>query len=47
MLTETAIKEFQQIYKDSCGIEISSAEAAKQATNLLNLFKTIYKPIKK
>ena len=42
-LSETAVSEFQEIFKSEFGEEISYAEAEKEAQNLLNLFSLIAK----
>ena len=41
MLTEDQIKEFQQIYKNQFGKEISSEEALRQGTKLITLMKIL------
>ncbi len=46
-LSQKAIVEFQTIYKQEYGIELSEAEALEKAIKLLRLFKVVYKPIKK
>jgi len=47
MLPIEAFNEFQSLYKNAFGIEISPEEAKVKATRLLELFKIIYKPIQK
>ena len=44
-LSKTAIKEFKEIYFAEFGKGISDMEANDKAIRLLNLFKTIYRPI--
>ena len=44
-LSKEAIEEYKRIYKAEFGEEISDQEAYKQAINLLQLFKIIYRPI--
>lgn len=44
-LEQESIKEFQKIYKEEFGIDISNQEALDLAQGLLNLFKAVYKPI--
>jgi hypothetical protein len=44
MLSEEAIKEFQQIYKSKSGIEIPHQKAAEKAYNLIRLYKAVLKP---
>ena len=46
-LKKEAIREFQEIYKEKFGEEISDQRALELGNNLLNLFKVIYKPISK
>jgi len=45
MLSQQAIEEYRQIYKEQFGKEISHDEALRQGIKLLRLFKAIYKPI--
>ena len=45
VIPKEAIEEYKQAYMKEYGEEISDAEALKQATNLLSLFRIIYKPI--
>jgi hypothetical protein len=42
-----SIKEFQEIYKEEFGKEISKQKALELATNLINLYKIIYPPSQK
>lgn len=44
--SKEAIEEFQQIYKETYGKEISFDEASEKASKLLKFFNIIYKPIK-
>lgn len=44
-LSKKAIKEFQKIYKEETGETISNQKALELGTNLINLFKVIYRPI--
>lgn len=46
-LSEEAIKEFQEIYKEEFGGDISEQRANELGLNLLTLFKVIYQPIRK
>lgn len=41
MLSQDAIKEFQDIYFREFGIRLTKAEAEEQALNLLSLYKSI------
>jgi len=45
ILPKEAVLEYQQIYKDQFGTEISYDEALKQGTELINLLKIVYRPI--
>ncbi len=45
MLNKQAIEEYQKIYKEEFGEEISEDEAIEQGERLIQLFKVIYKPI--
>lgn len=47
MLSKEALQEFKKIWVDKFGRELPDEEAIKEATNLLNLFDAIYRPIKK
>lgn len=44
-LSEKAIQEFKQIYKEEFNEDLSDQEAFEMATNLMELFKVIYRPI--
>ena len=46
MLSEEQIKQFQAIYKQRFGQDISAKEARESGEALLELLKLIYKPIK-
>ncbi len=43
MLSDDAIKEYQKIYKDLYGEDLPWEEATMQATNLIGLYKAVYK----
>jgi hypothetical protein len=45
MLSEIAVKEFMEIYKNKYKDELSFGEAKEQASKLLHIFKVISKPI--
>lgn len=47
MLSKQAVMDYQKIYKQTFGEEISYEEAERQGIRLLRLFKVIYKPIPK
>lgn len=47
MLSEKAIKEYKEVYKEQFGVELSGEEAREQAERLMRLFKAIAKPIPK
>jgi len=47
MISEQALKEFKQIWKEEKGENISDEFAMEEATNLLTLYNAIYRPIKK
>ncbi len=44
MLSREAVMEYQKIYREKFGKDISSAEAEIQGARLLRLMKLIYKP---
>ncbi|MBT3877824.1 MAG: hypothetical protein HOF76_02065 [Candidatus Scalindua sp.] len=46
MLSEQAIEEFKVIYRNQYGIELSLAEATKQANCLIRLYKAVLPPLK-
>jgi hypothetical protein len=46
MLSEQAIEEFRTIYRNQYGMELSFADATKQASNLIRLYKTVLSPLK-
>ena len=46
MLSEQAIEEFKVIYRNQYGIELSLAEATKQANSLIRLYKAVLPPLK-
>ena len=47
MLSKKALEEFKAIWRKQFGEDISDGKATEEATNLLNLFNVIYRPIKK
>lgn len=47
MLSQRALQEFKQIWKEEYQEEISDEFAAENGSNLLVLFDNIYRPIKK
>lgn len=47
MISDAALKEFQEIWREEVGTEISDEQAMEEATQLLTLFDAIYRPIKK
>lgn len=47
MISDAALNEFQEIWRDEIGTEISDEQAMEEATQLLTLFDAIYRPIKK
>ena len=47
MISDAALKEFQEIWREEVGAEISDEQAMEEATQLLTLFDAIYRPIKK
>jgi len=46
MLSDKALKEFKNIWREQFGEEISDEKAAEEAINLLTLMDAVYKPIK-
>ncbi len=47
MISETAIKEFKELYLAEFGEEISDEKAVELGTSLLTLFNHIYRKVKK
>lgn len=47
MLTKEQIEKYKAIYKEEFGEEISDEKAIEQGGALVQLMKTIYKPIKR
>jgi hypothetical protein len=47
MLSDKALKEFKQIWKEEIGEDISDDLAVENATQLLTFFDAVYRPIKK
>lgn len=45
MITETAIKEFKEIWSKKFSHELTDDEALAKATTLLTLFQSIYKQL--
>ena len=45
-LSDAQIREFQEIYKEHFGTEISKEEAYKNGLKLLQLIKVLYAPTK-
>jgi hypothetical protein len=45
MLSRDAITEFQEMYQEELGTEISYEEASERAEKFLRLFKTVCQPI--
>ncbi|MEO5646499.1 MAG: hypothetical protein ABIO57_01880 [Candidatus Paceibacterota bacterium] len=44
VLSDEHIKEFQQLYKEHFGVEISKEDAYENGTKLLHLISLIYRP---
>mgnify|MGYP001576018649 CR=1 FL=1 len=47
MISDKALKEFKEIWKQEIGEEISDKSATEEATQLLALFDVLYRPINK
>lgn len=47
MLSNKAVKEYQEIYKREFGKELSDSEARIEAENFIRLFRLVYHPILK
>lgn len=46
MLSKQAIEEFRIIYRNQYGMELSIADATKQANSLIRLYKAVLSPLK-
>lgn len=47
MLSDKALEEFKQIWREQFKEDISDEKAAEEAINLLTMMDAIYRPIKK
>jgi hypothetical protein len=47
MISETALKEFKEVYFEEYGAELSDSEAADLAINFLTFMNAIHRPVKK
>ncbi len=47
MLSQKALQDFKEIWKEESGEEISDDLAIEKAMSLLQLFDVIYRPLKK
>ncbi len=47
MISDKALQEFQEIWKEEIGGEISDELAIEEATQLLTMFDAVYRPINK
>ena len=47
MLSQKALDEFKRIWREERGTEIPHELAVAEAMNLLTLFNTIYRPLRK
>ena len=47
MLSDEQIKQFQALYKNAFGKEISKEDALRKGTKLVRLFEIVYQPITK
>jgi len=47
MLSDKAVKEYQEIYTREFGEELPKNEAREQAESFIRLFRLIYRPIPK
>jgi len=46
MVSQQALNEFKQLYKEEYGIILDNQKAMELAERLLGLFRAIYRPIK-
>jgi len=47
MVSEKALQEFKNIWREEFGEDISDEKALEEAVSLLTLFDTVYRPIPK
>ena len=47
MISDKALEEFKEIWKEEVGEEIHDEAAIEEAVNLLTIMNAIYRPIKK
>lgn len=47
MISDKALLEFKELWKQDYGEELSDERAAEEAINLLTFFNATYRPIKK
>lgn len=47
MLSPQALRDFKRIWREERGSEIADDLAVAEATNLLTLFATIYRPLRR
>jgi len=47
MVSEKALKEFIEIYKEEFGVELEEEKALEMAISLLDFFNNIYRPVRK
>lgn len=47
MISDQALREFKEIWKEEVGEDIADESAIDEAVNLLTAMNTIYRPIKK
>ncbi len=47
MISEKALQEFKEIWKEEVGEEIVDEEAVEEAVNLLTVMNAVYRPVKK
>jgi len=46
MISDDALREFKQIWKDEFDTEIPDDVAVAEAVNLLTMFDTVYRPLR-
>jgi hypothetical protein len=46
-MTDQALADFKKLWKDEFGEDLTDAIALEEATAIVTLFSTIYRPIKK
>lgn len=47
VLDKKSVEQFQKLYKEKYGVDLSFEQALKMGLELINLFRVVYRPILK